>query len=390
MSDEIDVRLHQPSVRVLPVPRGASPTRRRSGRATPVRERRDRATFDRDELLPLPAPSGPISEAVVDALRAAPGTRFRAPSAGGVDLLTDDDAQLALTCCYELAYQGFRDVDDRWELDPELLRVRADLETAFVRSIVDALGDPAPARGAAETLRALAAADGPSLSAWVLEHGSLDQMREFCIHRSHYQLKEADPHTWVIPRLRGRAKSAFVTIQFDEYGNGRAGEMHSELFAETMRALALDDRYGAHLGRLPAATLATGNLVTMFGLHRRWRGAAVGHLALFEMTSVGPMGRYSEALRRLGVPASARRFYDVHVAADAVHERIALDEMVGDFVDRNPEQDADVVFGARALSLVESRFAASLLRAWTNGEQALLGPRPMRPPTASAVPPIPD
>ena len=178
-----------------------------------------------------------------------------------------------------------------------------------------------------------------------------------------------------------------MTIQFDEYGNGRAGEMHAELFAETMRALALDDRYGAYLGRLPAATLATGNLVTMFGLHRRWRAAAIGHLALFEMTSIGPMGRYSDALRRLGVPASSRRFYDVHVAADAVHERIALDDMVGDFVDRNPDAEADVVFGARALSLVESRFAASLLRAWRQGDQALLAQGPGRRPTGRAAPP---
>jgi hypothetical protein len=355
----------------------------------PLRDRREPGIPDRDALLPLPEPNGPMSEAVIDVLRAEPGTRVHAPSSSGLDLLVDDDAQLALTCCYELAYQGFRDVDDRWELDPELLRVRADLETSFVRSVVDQVGDPAPTRGAAETLRALAGADGPSLSAWILEHGSLEQMREFCIHRSQYQLTEADPHTWVIPRLRGRAKSAFVTIQFDEYGNGRAGEMHAELFAETMRALALDDRYGAHLGRLPAATLATGNLVTMFGLHRRWRAAAVGHLALFEMTSVGPMGRYSDTLRRLGVPASARRFYDVHVAADAVHERIALDDMIGDFVDRNPDAEADVVFGARALSLVESRFAETLLRAWRNGDQALLTRAPGGAPSGRAVPPIP-
>jgi hypothetical protein len=130
---------------------------------------------------------------------------------------------------------------------------------------------------------------------------------------------------------------------------------------------------------LPAATLATGNLVTMFGLHRRWRGAAVGHLALFEMTSVGPMERYSDALAGLGVPSSARRFYDVHVVADAVHERIALDEMVADFLIQEPEIAGDVVFGARAPSLVESRFATELLRAWSAGRSALLPVRGLAP-----------
>ena len=47
----------------------------------------------------------------------------------------------------------------------------------------------------------------------------------------------------------------------------------------------------------------------------------VGHLALFEMTSVEPMGRYSVALRRHGAGAAARHFYEVHVVADAHHQR---------------------------------------------------------------------
>src|SRR5581483_8197887 len=106
---------------------------------------------------------------------------------------------------------------------------------------------------------------------------SIRQLREFAIHRSAYQLKEADPHTWGVPRLAGRAKAALVHIQTDEYGNGDAPAMHSTLFADTMRALGLDPTYGAYVEVLPGATLATGNLVTMFGLHRRLRGALVGH-----------------------------------------------------------------------------------------------------------------
>jgi hypothetical protein len=321
----------------------------------------------------LPRPRGPVSEAVVRALRSAPGSDLGAPVVEAIDLLDDEDGQLALTCCYELAYSGFAGVDDGWEHDVGLLAVRAQLERAFVRSIRRALG-PVPAVDAtnvADTLRGLATADGPSLSAWVEANGTLAQMREFCMHRSLYQLKEADPHTWAIPRLRGRAKAAFVTIQLDEYGNGRRGDMHAELFATTMRELGLDDRYGAYLDVLPATTLATGNLVTMFGLHRRWRAAAVGHLALFEMTSVGPMGRYARALTRLGLPARARRFYDVHVEADALHERIALDELVAGLVTAEPDTAPDVAFGARALALVEARFAASLLDAWSAGRAAL-------------------
>jgi hypothetical protein len=197
-------------------------------------------------------------------------------------------------------------------------------------------------------------------------------MREMAIHRSAYQLKEADPHTWGIPRLAGRSKAAMVAIQADEYGNGDASRMHASLFADTMTALDLDPTYGAYLDRLPGSTLATTNLISLFGLRRRWRGALVGHLAVFEMTSVVPMGRYSQGLARLGIGPRGRLFYDVHVEADAVHEVIAGDEMVDGLLADEPDLADDVRFGAGAVMAVEDRFARSLLSAWADGRSSLL------------------
>ncbi len=157
--------------------------------------------------------------------------------------------------------------------------------------------------------------------------GSIAEMREFAVHRSAYQLKEADPHTWAIPRLEGSAKAALVRVQADEYGDGATHRMHQRLFVTTMRALALDSSYGAYLDVLPGTTLATVNLITLFGLHRRWRGALVGNLAVYEMTSVVPMRRYSSALQRVGIGPAAREFYDVHVLADAEHQVIAVRDL---------------------------------------------------------------
>jgi Iron-containing redox enzyme len=320
----------------------------------------------------LPHPRGPISEAVINALRGAPGP-VRFPRLDGIDMLEDDDAQLALTCCYELHYESFVDVDDRWEWAPELLAVTSRLEDAFEQRLFDEVGAPAEI-GAVDVVPALldlVHADGPSLSRFLEERGSREHMREFCVHRSEYQRKEADPHTWMIPRLRGRAKAAAVTIQYDEYGEGVADAMHAELFATTMGALDLDPTYGAYRDLLPAATLATGNLVTMLGLHRRWRAACVGHLAVFEMTSVTPMTRYSSALRRLGIGDAARRFYDVHVEADAWHEQVAQHELVSGLLENEPGAGGAVIFGARALMEVERRMTATMLNSWSHNDTSL-------------------
>jgi hypothetical protein len=296
----------------------------------------------------------------------------------GADPLRDDDAALALYLCYEHHYLGLPDIDEAWEWDPSLLRERRRLERAFEEALLDVAGPVPIALARADVideLRRLAGSEGgPSLSAFMEERGTLEQMREFAIHRSAYQLKEADPHTWGIPRLTGRAKAALVDIQHGEYGNGVVAEVHANLFAQTLSDLGLDPSYGAYIDQLPAVTLATCNLVSLFGLHRRWRAALVGHLALFEMCSVGPMRRYSSALRRMGMGERATRFYDAHVLADERHQVVALDEMVAGLVVDEPFLAGEIVFGARALSAVEGLFAEALLSAWAAGRTALRPP----------------
>jgi hypothetical protein len=86
------------------------------------------------------------------------------------------------------------------------------------------------------------------------------------------------------------------------------------------------------------------------------------------------MGRYASALRRLGVGPEARRFYDVHVSADVVHQHIALDEMVGALIAQDPSLSGGVLFGARTLAAVERRFAGHLLSSWQAGEHSLFSP----------------
>ncbi|HZB74623.1 MAG TPA: iron-containing redox enzyme family protein, partial [Solirubrobacteraceae bacterium] len=283
--------------------------------------------------VPLPSPRGETTAVLLAALARAPHHLRPIALPSGDDPLADEDLQLALYLCYELHYRGLPGVDDRWEWSPSLLALRAALEERFEAALREEVGDvgraPAP-EDMDLALRAVDEADqAPSLSRHVERDATLDQVREFVVHRSAYQLKEADPHSWAIARLSGPPKAALVEIQADEYGGGRPERVHAQLFADTMAALGLDSTYGAYLERLPAATLATVNLMSLCGLHRRLRGAIVGHLALFEMTSSIPNGRYAKALRRLGYDGAATDFFDEHVEADAVHENIAAVDLAG-------------------------------------------------------------
>jgi heme oxygenase-like protein len=329
----------------------------------------------------LPAARGPLSEMLIATLRdpaPAHGQTAEMRPRVAEDEVLGEDFQLSLYLLYELHYRGFRGVDERWEWQPSLLALRAELEADFEATLRERLpggDDPAhPARTGETITRLIEADDGPQLSVHVERTASLDQFREFLIHRSAYQLKEADPHSWAIPRLDGPAKAALVEVQADEYGGGRPERVHATLFAKAMRALDLDPTYGAYLDRIPAVTLATVNLMSLFGLHRRLRGAIVGHLAAFETTSPIPNGRYSKGLRRLGLGEDALDFFDEHVEADSVHENIAVYDMAQGLAVSEPALADDILFGVRALLELDARFAAHVLERWKHGATSLLEP----------------
>ncbi|MGH2680143.1 MAG: iron-containing redox enzyme family protein [Actinomycetota bacterium] len=325
------------------------------------------------ERVRLPSARGPLSSEMLELFDGGDVLEGLRPVPQ--DPLEDDDLHLALYLAYELHYRGLPGVRDDLEWDPRVLGVRRELESAFEGGLRRAVGHREVEPGeVADELRRITPPPGEgSLAAFLEGAATVDQAREFLIHRSAYQLKEADPHSWVIPRLEGTAKSTVMEIQYDEYGSGDPDWMHAELFRTTMVGAGLDGTYGAYVERLPGRTLATVNLISLFGLHRRWRGALVGHLAAFEMSSSLPNRAYGRGFRRLGFGDEVTRFFDEHVEADSVHEVLACDLAV-EVAEREPGLAADVVFGATALAALEDRFSDLLLRAWRTGTSALREP----------------
>lgn len=332
----------------------------------------------------LPPSRGPVSAGLTAFIR---GTAHALPAlpepeSGDAAALHDDDLQLALWTLYELHYAGFDDADDAWEWHPALLGLRHALEQRFEAALrdvtrADAEAFPAaPADFATSLFDVVGRFDGPSPARYVRNHATAGQARELLVHKSIYNLKEADPHTWAIPRLSGPAKVALVSLQHDEYGSGFPERQHAELFRDSLVASGLDPRYGAYLDAAPAVTLANNNMMSMFGLHRRLRGAAVGHLAAFEATSSLPARDCAAGLRRLGLGAAAP-YFDEHVEADAVHEQIAARQICGRLIADEPGLRDDVVFGAAACLRLDALVGAHQLDHWRSGLTSLRRTAPL-------------
>ena len=328
----------------------------------------------------LPQSRGTISNSLFDYLHKGPEpagpliVRICEPS----NALDDADVQIALWSLYELHYRSFDDIDERWEWDPALLAVRSKLEEVFERALHDAVLDevarqspsvqansrPREGDPASRFFELVSEFKGPDLAKRIHKDASAEQIREFLVHRSIYHLKEADPQTWVIPRLTGAAKSALVELQFDEYGDGMVGKTHAELFATTLDETGLDSTYGAYIDEASASTLAVNNAMSYFGLHRRHRGAAMGHLAAFEATSSLPCRRYAAGIRRAGFSDAAASYFDEHIEADSVHEQLAVRAICANLIIDEPRLEADILFGALCCLVLDSRQAAELIASW--------------------------
>ncbi|QHY99489.1 hypothetical protein SSPS47_30750 [Streptomyces sp. S4.7] len=324
----------------------------------------------------LPTGRGALSDRVLRALRGRPGRENCGPSGGAVHEADPygEDLHLALYLCYELHYRGFQGVDPAWEWDPALLGLRAGLERRFLDALrTDTEDRPHGADRAFDGIL-VEPVHGTGLSHFLQDEGRLWQLREYAAQRSLYHLKEADPHAWVIPRLQGRAKAAMVAVEFDEYGGGRADRMHSRLFADLMTDLGLDTTYGRYVDAATAETLASINLMSMFGLHRALRGALVGHFAAVEVTSSPASRRLARAMRRADAGEAAVHFYTEHVEADAVHEQVVRREVVGGLLEDEPWLEADVAFGVAATDLLDTRVGERTLAAWRADRSSLRTP----------------
>jgi hypothetical protein len=327
----------------------------------------------------LPDPRGPLSAEVVQALAApaSQGAFPEPPTDLSDEVLRDDDVQLALWVLYELHYEGFDEVDAAWEWDPRAVAYLSRLEAAFLAALramapVPDTDPAAPLHDRIEALTELAPSSG--LSRFVQRDATAEQFREYLVVKSVYHLKESDPHSFVLPRLRGLPKVRLAELQYDEYGGGRADRHHQTLFANTLRAAGLDDTYGRYVDDAPALTLAVNNAMSLFGLHREHRGSAMGHLAAFEATSSVPCRRVAQGVRRMGLPEEAADYFDEHVEADAVHEQLAMREICGVMAEEDPGLTESILFGSWVCCYLDYLDGLELVERWSAGGSVLRRP----------------
>lgn len=283
----------------------------------------------------------------------------------------DDDAQYAWFLLNCASYQGWDGVADDVEWDPHVLALRRRFERWFLDEMRRRCTD-GPVEPREAVRHALAPSGTPGIAAYLEHRGTALQVRESLLLRVPYQHQEADPHTWLVPRLRGDVKRALCDIQAGEYGVGHT-RTHAELFLAAVAGSGEPATSGVY-PLLPGAAFATFNFLTAAGLNRSLRGAAIGQLALFEMDSVDPNQKMVHACERLGFSDDVTEFFRVHVLADAEHEVIAARAFLDEYPLDEPDQVDNLLFGIRVQSYIDGVLAEHAVGAWSAGRSALRSP----------------
>ncbi len=222
-----------------------------------------------------------------------------------------------------------------------------------------------------QLLDLVAGDDGPSTAAFLQRRASREQILDYLRERSVQQLKESDPQSFVLPRLDGAAKVALAELQYDEYGGGRPQRLHATMYGDALEAAGLDRTYGAYIDETSGLSLTCCNVMTMFGLNRRLRGAAMGHLAAFEASSSVPAARSRPASNGSGFPMRSRRTSTSTSRRTPYTSTWPRATSAARWSAEDPSLREDVLFGAASSLHLDALSGGELLDRWTTGlEQA--------------------
>jgi hypothetical protein len=193
-----------------------------------------------------------------------------------------------------------------------------------------------------EALKEDGPGQGDALFPWLAEHATLEEMRWFLSQEVAGEAGFEDLLALTQVRMPVRAKLEMARNYWDELGRGRAGGMHGPLLERL--ADALDVR--APIDGPVWESLALANMMCALAANRNYAYQSIGALGVIELTAPGRAKYVDLALRRLNIPAYARRYFSLHATLDVKHSEAWDREVLQDLVSRDPNVAKAIAEGA--------------------------------------------
>ncbi len=266
------------------------------------------------------------------------------------------------------------------ETQPLLRDVAAVFEAAMLKRETDGVSDelisdfPTDADEYVAWLKALIvqhAARGHALYREYLKNeAGAEDFRFFLAQESNLDPRFDDILALMQLGVSGPQKMELAANYWDEMGNGDMADVHTAMFAQSLRTVGADAEYIAKNSMLE--TRISGNLSGCLALSRRHYFKAVGFMGVTEYLVPMRFSDFVEGWRRVGLDPEGARYHELHIGIDAQHASGWFKNVVKPLVREDSRAGREIAQGAMIRLNSSQRYLDSMLAYFRTGENGSL------------------
>lgn len=220
---------------------------------------------------------------------------------------------------------------------------------AFIRQERDALAhqwqgvptDPDDFMAWFENLRRRGPGQGDPLFPWLAHKADEHAMRWFLSQELAGEAGFDDLVALALIRMPARPKMEMAHNFWDEFGRGNPKGVHGSLLTHMAERLGLSCPIDQALPEcLALANLMAGLAVEGHAYH------TIGALGAIELTAPDRVAAVAAGMRRVGMPASTRRYFELHATLDREHSRRWNEEVLRPLIASHPAVARHLAAGA--------------------------------------------
>jgi pyrroloquinoline quinone (PQQ) biosynthesis protein C len=193
-----------------------------------------------------------------------------------------------------------------------------------------------------ERLEATGAGQHDPLFGWLEGEASLEQMRWYLTQEAAGEAGFDDLTAYAQVKLPERIKLELARNYWDEMGRGNSKGMHGPMLHRLVQRLELRPVIDETVWE----SLALANAMTAMATRRDYAWHALGALGVIELTAPGRSAAVAAGLKRLGVNAKDRLYFDLHAVLDVKHSAAWNAEAIAPAVAEDPRRARAIAEGA--------------------------------------------
>ena len=193
-----------------------------------------------------------------------------------------------------------------------------------------------------ERLKSIGPGQGDPLFEWLAHSATFEQMQWYLEQEAAGEAGFDDLTALTQIRLPARVKLELARNYWDEMGRGNPKGMHGPMLARLTVALGAKPS----INRTVWESLALANAMTAMATRRDYAWHAVGALGVIELTAPERSAAVAAGLKRLGIPAKTRTYFDLHATLDVKHSQAWNAEAIGPAIAEDPARAEAIAEGA--------------------------------------------